>query len=61
MNELKQGIKVESEHKNLYDYFKKECKSPCHMLSENEFYGKIAKAHLKEDKHYYDKLKELKL
>lgn len=59
--ELKKGIQVEKEHKNLYDYFKKECKSPCKMLSEDKFYGMIADAHIKEDRHYYDKLQRLKL
>jgi hypothetical protein len=59
MNQLKQGIKVEREHKDLFKMVK-DCKSPC-KISERKFYSTIAKAHIKEDKSYYTKLKEAKL
>jgi hypothetical protein len=59
MNQLKTGIKVESEHKDLYKMVK-NCKSPC-KITPTKFYATIAKAHLKEDKNYYNKLKKARL
>jgi hypothetical protein len=59
VNQLMQGIKVEREHKNLYSMIK-NCRAPC-KISERKFYATIAKAHLKEDKHYYSKLAKAKL
>lgn len=58
MTQLSKGIRVEQEHKDLYDYFKKHCTGECKMLSRNEFFGSIAKAHIKEDKKYYTKLRK---
>lgn len=58
-SELKMGIKVENEHRDVYDYFKKYLKDHCKMdmpITEDEFYALIAKAHLRELKDYYTKL-----
>ena len=59
-NKLSEGIKVESEHKDLYNYFKKflednNLKMP---LSEKEFFSKIAQIHIKENPEYYPLLKK---
>ena len=56
--QLEIGIEVEKEHKDLYErvknmFEKNGIKMP---ISETEFYKTIAKAHIKEDKYYYDKL-----
>lgn len=53
--QLKIGIKVEREHRDVYDMLKKEFgdKLP---FSEEELYTLIAKAHIKEDREYYTKL-----
>lgn len=52
-SELQMGIKEESEHKDLYEWLK------THKLpSKKEFYKRIAKPHLKEDRKYYSKLKK---
>ena len=59
MNQLKQGIKVEKEHKDLAMLIAK-CKSPC-KISAEKVYSTIAKAHLKEDPNYYSKLKKARL
>lgn len=57
---LKKGVSIEKEHKDLYNELKqrldkKGVKMP---LSEQEFYEKIAKAHLKENQSYYDLLEK---
>lgn len=56
--QLEVGIEVEKEHKDLYERVKKmfEENGKKMPISENEFYKTIAKAHLREDKYYYDKL-----
>jgi hypothetical protein len=60
MTQLKQGIKVESEHKDVYAWLKKACN--CQSLPPaKEMYKKIAQTHLREDKSYYSKLKKAKL
>lgn len=60
MNQLKQGIKVESEHKDVYAWLKKACN--CQSLPPaKEMYKKIAQDHLKENPQYYKKLKKAKL
>jgi len=57
-DQLSKGIKVESEHRDLYDYFKKFCeKNNLKMpLTENEFFEYIANSHLREMPNYYDLL-----
>ena len=61
VNELKMGIDVEKEHKDAYDFFKKEfSKINLPMpISEEDFYEMIAKAHLKEISDYYTRLKKM--
>jgi phage/plasmid-associated DNA primase len=57
-NQLKIGIDVEKEHKNLYEIFEKylENNSLKMPLTEDEFYKTIAEAHIKEIPNYYDLL-----
>jgi len=57
-NELEMGVKVEKEHKEIYDDLKKKFgeKFPWTL---DEFYKKIAMAHLDEFKDYYTKLKKM--
>lgn len=52
--QLKLGKKVEREHLPYYRKIKKSGKCP----SETKFTEGIAKAHIKEDKKYYTKLKK---
>lgn len=53
--QLRKGIKVESEHKKTYNLSQRK------KLSKKQFYESIAKDHLKEDKNYYSKLKKARL
>jgi DNA repair protein RadC len=57
---LAEGIIVEHEHKDLYDLLEKRLKAKdvAMPISENEFYGTIAQAHLNEKKDYYVLLKK---
>ena len=57
-NQLAMGIEIESEHEDVYNYFEKylkknKIKMP---ISKKDFFGMIAKVHIKEDSKYYDKL-----
>ena len=56
--QLKIGIKIEKEHKNVYDTFKKVLKENGQRMpmSIDEFSEMVAKAHLDEVPDYYDKL-----
>jgi len=60
-NELKMGMKVESEHKKtvkfIKDFFKEHKKFPTNA----QIYESISNDHLLEDKKYYTKLKKYKL
>ncbi len=53
--ELEMGIKVESEHNDVYEYLNSHFGQM--PLSKKEFYEKIAKAHLREIPDYYSRLK----
>jgi ubiquinone/menaquinone biosynthesis C-methylase UbiE len=53
--QLKMGIKIEEEHYDLWEFLKDKIED---VISEKEFYSKIAKSHLKEHKDYYTKLNE---
>ena len=55
--ELKAGIKIESEHKDIYMMIKD--KYPDFNMSEEDFYSMIAQSHLKEISDYYTRLKEM--
>ena len=61
MNQLKTGIRVESEHKKtmnfIKNYYEKHDKLPANKL----VFTHIAKDHIKENPRYYSKLKTLKL
>jgi hypothetical protein len=52
--QLTLGKKVEREHLSYLHQLKKSKKCP----TDNQFTEGIAKAHLKEDKNYYSKLKK---
>jgi hypothetical protein len=59
--ELENGIKIESEHLDVYEYIDNYLQSynvsmPC---TKEEFYERIAKAHLKEIPDYYTRLKKM--
>ncbi len=59
--QLEMGIKVESEHKNIYDMLKTyltkyKVKMP---FSEEEFFKYIVKAHLSELPDYYSRLEKM--
>lgn len=53
--ELEMGIKVESEHNDVYEYLQEHFKDM--PLTKTEFYERIAKAHLREIPDYYSRLK----
>lgn len=58
--ELEKGVKVEKEHKDLYDKLKNRlsAKGVEMPITQKEFYETIAKAHLNEDGAYYILLKK---
>ena len=59
--QLKMGIKIESEHLNVYEYFDKFLKeNNLEMpISKNDLYEMIAKAHIEEIPDYYDRLSKM--
>ena len=61
MNQLKQGTKVEMEHKGLAKKLESFEKKHHHLPSDKEVAKLIAQAHIKEDKNYYTKLKKARL
>lgn len=56
-DQLKMGIEVEKEHKDLYDFLVKTF--PKLDMTLEEFATWIAKAHLREFKDYYTRLKTM--
>jgi len=56
--ELEMGIKVEKEHKNIYDELKKKFGDDFPWTLD-QFAEKVAKAHLEEIKDYYTRLKKM--
>ena len=61
--QLKKGIKVESEHCDIYEeleeyLFTHNIQTP---WSKEEFYEKIAKSHIKEIPDYYDRLEKMEI
>lgn len=60
-SELEKGIKVESEHGNIYEEidFYLESFNIGMPWSKEEFYKKIAQAHLKEIPDYYTRLEKM--
>lgn len=59
--QLEMGISIESEHGDVYDYIDNYLESfnvpmPC---SKEEFYKKIAEAHLREMPDYYTRLSNM--
>ena len=61
MKELKTGIKIESEHKDMYQYLKRYVAKHKTMPPQKAVFMKIAKSHVQEDPHYYSKLKKCRL
>jgi hypothetical protein len=61
INQLEMGIKIESEHGDIYDYLDIYLESFNVPMpwSKEEFYKKIAEAHLREIPDYYTKLNEI--
>jgi len=56
-SELKTGIKIEAEHKDLIKKIKSDIKKNGKLtLTDKQIYEIIAKVHIKEDKNYYTKL-----
>lgn len=57
-SQLKIGIGVEKEHKNLYLELKKRLEKEGYKMpmSQTDFYKFIAKQHIKEKEDYYDLL-----
>lgn len=60
-SQIKIGIKVEEEHKDVYELFKKEFEKigKTIPLTETELYQMIAEAHLREISDYYTRLKKM--
>lgn len=61
MKQLKAGIKVESEHKDMYNFMKKYVAKHKTLPPQRVVFMRIAKAHIKEDPQYYSKLKKCRL
>jgi sulfur relay (sulfurtransferase) DsrC/TusE family protein len=61
VKQVKEGIKVEREHKSTVSFIKKYSQKHGRMPSENEIFKRIAKNHLDENPFYYKKLKKCKL
>lgn len=57
-NELSMGIDIEKEHLNIYNELK-DIMGDDLPWTEDEFAEKIARAHLKELKDYYSRLKKI--
>lgn len=60
-NELRTGIRIESEHSKTIDFIKKYRNRYGRFPTKKKIFTHIAKDHLKEDKKYYTKLKKAKL
>jgi len=60
-NELEDGVRIEKEHTDLLNFFKKFCAK--HKLSmpidDDGFFAMIAKAHLREFPNYYTALMKM--
>lgn len=59
MNQIRQGIRTELEHKGLAKWVVAYDKKHHHPPSDAIVASKIASAHLREDKHYYSKLRKV--
>jgi sulfur relay (sulfurtransferase) DsrC/TusE family protein len=60
-NQLKTGVRIESEHKKTIRFIKRYVTTHKKFPSNTQIYKSIAKDHLKEHKNYYTKLKKAKL
>jgi sulfur relay (sulfurtransferase) DsrC/TusE family protein len=58
---LKQGIKIESEHKHTVNFLKKYVKKHKKLPPNKKIYASIAADHYSEHKDYYIRLKKAKL
>lgn len=61
MNQLRQGIRTEAEHKDVVLFIKRFHKQHGRFPSNKEIFKRIAQAHLKESPTYYTQLKKYKL
>ena len=61
MNQLKQGIKIEMEHKGLARQIERYEHKYNKLPTDRAIAKIIAREHLQEDKQYYTKLKKAKL
>ena len=61
MNQLKQGIRIEREHKPTVQFIKSYYAKHKKLPPNNLIYRQIAMNHIKENKSYYTKLKKAKL
>lgn len=61
MNQLKYGIKIESEHKDVMAKIRKYMKAHKRLPKNQTVYKWIAETHIREDRNYYKKLKKAKL
>ena len=60
-SQLRQGQKVESEHRDVMAKMRKYLKTHKRLPPNKEVYKWVAQTHLKEDRKYYSKLKKAKL
>ena len=56
---IQEGIKIESEHKNTYQWLKHVFDESVAFPTAKEFYESIVLDHLDEDEQYYSKLKKI--
>ena len=60
-SELRIGIRMESEHKDLVKYLRGYVKRHKTIPSPRKIYKKISEAHIRENPKYYTKLRRAKL
>jgi len=60
-NQLRIGIRVESEHKKTVRFIRGYVQKHKKMPSNKQIFGSIAKDHLKEHRNYYTKLRKARL
>lgn len=60
-SQLKIGVRIEKEHKNLLPFIKSYKRQHGKWPSQNVVFKKIAQAHIKENPNYYSKLKKARL
>ena len=61
MNQLRPGVRIESEHKKTVKFIKGYLQKHKKLPSNKKIFTNIARDHLLENKQYYTKLKKAKL